>query len=177
MFSEWSDPYDIDDYYGGLSTAFKDIASSSMYQPKPASTPSIAPPSQSGAQVVLPSGPKLPAAPEAPTGILVNNPSQKKSSFEVKPNSIFLDEHPVGSQPEYNILRSGPPSQTENFYNCTAGSSKYDGVFTYWNIVMFIIVVFLVSALIQLKMQLNNRETMLKVLSMFLAAKNGSASS
>lgn len=153
MFSEWSDPYDIDQYYGGISNAFKEISTSGMYQPKPSVQPSIA------------AKPTMPEAPEKPSGILVNNPpEQKKSTFEVKPDSIFLDGHPVGSQPEYNILRSGPPTpKAEKFY---IPESSNDCSINTWHILLFIVIVFLASMVVQLRMQLNNSKMTIKMLAM-----------
>lgn len=45
------------------------------------------------------------------SGVKPEEPTQNGiDTFAVRPNSIGLfDDHPVGSQPEYNILRSGPP--------------------------------------------------------------------
>lgn len=74
MFTEWTDPHDIDHYYDDVGKLYNAVAE---YQ-KPVSKPIEAP-------IV-----------------------ETKSTFEVRPNTILSDGHPVGSQPEYNILRSGP---------------------------------------------------------------------
>jgi hypothetical protein len=45
------------------------------------------------------------------SGLKVEEPTPNGiDTFSVKPNTIaYFDDHPVGSQPDYNILRSGPP--------------------------------------------------------------------
>ncbi len=97
MFGEWTDPYDIDHYYGGVSEIFDKVVA---YQnpTKPSNNPStiLAP-----AQIESASG--TPSQGESAPVV--------KSGFEVTPNSMFMDGHMVGAQPEYNILRSGPPAR------------------------------------------------------------------
>lgn len=103
MFTEWTDPHDIDHYYDDVGKLYNAVAE---YQ-KPVSKPIEAP-------IV-----------------------ETKSTFEVRPNTILSDGHPVGSQPEYNILRSGPAvyataqnkksSFTQPLYiEDIRGSSSYD---------------------------------------------------
>ena len=155
MFSEWTDPYDIDNYYNDMSSLFvdtKQAPSSSMYQQMPERS-------------------KIEIKPEAPTGVVVNAPTPPtgiKSSFEVKPTSIFLDGHPVGSQPEYNVLQSGPPAPTASTpAQVPARAEKLSTKEGYWNnmehtgidwvhIVIFIMIMVLLGFLIQARCQITN---------------------
>ncbi len=117
MFSEWTDPYDIDNYYNDLSGVFK------QYESLPSSSTYNSSAYNSSQSNVI-------SKPENPTGIVVNNPTPNKSGFEVKPNSIFIDDHNVGEQPAYNILRSGPPKEsfTDSMY-CSYDSWIYVCIF------------------------------------------------
>ncbi len=104
MFHEWSDPYDIDNFYENVGEIYKD---SNDYINK-----------RSEITIKQPT-----AIDSAPSKVnVIENPLVNKSNFEVKPNSIFIDGHPVWGQPEYNILRSGPPEYdnkklVENYIN------------------------------------------------------------
>ena len=157
MFAEWTDPHDIDNYYNDLNNLLKEVQpaySSSVYQQ-------------------LPVRPTIEARVEPPTGVIVNTlttsldtkPSNNKSNFEVKPDSIFLDEHPVGRQPRYNVLRSGPPPK--ELY-CNGNSSEQIGqVVPYidWTyIIIFIAFVFLVSLVLQTRAQLSNSNMTIRML-------------
>ena len=87
MFGEYTDPFDIDHYYDDVGKIFAKVAD--YVDPTvPKVIPELASPT--------------PTAPPTVTNV---------SKFEVTPNTIFMDNHPVGSQPEYNILRSGPPKK------------------------------------------------------------------
>lgn len=168
MFSEWTDPYDIDNYYNDLNAAFKDI-SSSVSKP-----PSIRPTTQ------RPISPNVIVAPEQPTGVIVNQGpvnAQTKNNFEVKPDSIFLDNHPVGRQPEYNILRSGPPSDEtpraqENYLSDKCRQTPdYYSYLSWINVLIFIVFIFLIGMLIQTRTQLMNSNLTLRMLMMMYAHK------
>lgn len=94
MFPEWTDPNDIDHYTRDIDGLMRDIES----YPTPSSYRAIAPKR----------APVYGMEPETPTGMIVNNPIQK-SAYEVSPDTIAHDGHPVGRQPQYNILYSAPP--------------------------------------------------------------------
>ena len=163
MFSDWTDPRDIDHYYNDLNGLLKDIQtapSSSMYQQ-------------------LPIKPKIEARVEQPTGVVINTPAvattmrptpvqpaasvppAQKSGFEVKPDSIFLDNHPVGSSPLYNVLRSGPPK--ENY--CNGAQAERATTYIDWTyIIMFIVFVFLVSLLLQARAQVSSANMTVRML-------------
>jgi hypothetical protein len=98
MYAEWTDPHDIDHYYDDVNKLFSKIAAYSNVTQPPGSPIAIDAPS-----VSPPATPTIAAPPMSAES------APLKSGFEVAPNSIFIDGHSVGSQPEYNILRSGPP--------------------------------------------------------------------
>lgn len=126
MFSEWTDPYDIDNYYNDLNDAFKEFQSApsaSMYQRMP-STGSVI-----HSQVEM--------KPEEPTGVIINSVVDKKNGFEVRPDSTFLDGHPVGKQPSYNILRSGPKEPY-----CNNNGGGYPDIYWFCAIVFVMILLF-----------------------------------
>ncbi len=160
MFAKWTDPYDIDNYYGGMNDLMKDVESSpssSMYQQMPQK------------QMVI-------SKPEQPTGVIINtvpNTESKKNTFDVKPESIFLDGHPVGKQPEYNIFQSGPPTQVdEKKENFTDMSGAFTALNNWTYIILFIIIVFLVVLWIQNRTQLSNANLTIKMLLAFYNSKN-----
>lgn len=151
MFQEWSDPYDIDNYYGDVEDAFKDIKtlpSGNDYITRRSVSPTRSPPS---------------VAPIVQSKESSNVPSPLKSAFEVVPDSIFTDGHPVGHQPEFNILRS-----KENFSDDSCGLVIE---WTYLLIAAFCIFVLLILYVharsqacnlrmtLQMMMMLYNRET------------------
>lgn len=149
MFSEWTDPYDIDNYYNDLNGVMRDIQASpsgSMYQQLPTSRPSTLS--------------SVEMKPEPPTGVVIN-PTQQKSNFEVDPGSIFMDGHPVGRQPPYNILRSGPPDQfkKENYI-----ANNYMMTPDWTLIIMFFCIVILGCLLIQSRMQISNMKLKMDLL-------------
>lgn len=83
MFGEYTDPFDIDHYYDDVGKIFAKVADYVDTTVSKVSNDSIPP----------------------------TPPIEAVSKFEVAPNTIFMDSHPVGSQPEYNILQSGPPEK------------------------------------------------------------------
>ena len=160
MFSEWTDPYDIDNYYGDLNGLLQDIetapSSSMYYQP---------PPRQ-----------QIDSKPDAPTAPIVNTPTASvvttggqttKSPFEVKPDSIFLDGHPVGHQPLYDILRSGPPAPAQ-----LQPTTKHEGYcnhsqslqFDWIHMITFIVIILLAGLLIQASCQISNTNAIVRTL-------------
>lgn len=84
MFGDWTDPYDIDNYYNDMNKLMGDVK-----------------PAPSGAMYQRPEVFLKPTAPTVPS------PIDRVDNFEVRPNTIAQDNHPVGSQPSYNLLRSG----------------------------------------------------------------------
>lgn len=144
MFSEWTDPYDIDNYYNDLNDLTRHLP--------------IAPSSNTYQQMPIPVKQEMP--PEAPTGqvVTVPVPTNSKNAFEVKPDSIFLDNHPVGHQPRYNILQSGPP-QKESLWN------KHETCAYDWhNIIMYIIMFVVIFMLIQARCQIASLSRTVEIL-------------
>ncbi len=133
MFDEYTDPYDIDNYYGEVGKIFTKIADyvdpTKPITVQPVSSP---PTIQDNSSSTLPQN-----ASSAPA----------ISKFEVSPNSIFIDDHPVGSQPKYNILQSGPPEK-ESYHNhrcCSADSaSVFGGISTPMWLLLFVIFIYIV---------------------------------
>jgi hypothetical protein len=125
MFSGWTDPNDIDNYFGGVNELFRDIPSS---------------PSSNTLMM------------ETPVGIvqnLSNKEATEKSTysekFDLEPNSI-VDNHTVGKQPIYNILRSGPPKQESYRNNYNGGCKKMDVEYIYI-VLIFVFVCMYISYL------------------------------
>lgn len=161
MFSDWTDPYDIDHYYDDLQNAYKDKI-----------------PISNKVDVVLPSATSLPLAPEKPIGPVINTtpatstaPSSApiKSGFTLTPDTIFVDGHPVGSQPLYNTLRSGPPREPflgnpDNLKDCRPMNWCY--------IITFIAFTFLVCVICHMKSQLHNNQLTMKML-MMMCTRDG----
>lgn len=154
MFSEWSDPYDIDEYYDDLYNAYKDLIPTKQTTKPP---------------VELPAGP---SAVEEPIKPVINGPNPAvKSAFEVVPNAIFSDGHPVGSQPVYNILRSGPPdvkasNEPKEGFMIQSPSflpSGCDGI-SWTHVLIFLAFVFFICMLAQMRAQLNNATMTMKML-------------
>lgn len=159
MFSEWSDPYDIDEYYDDMYHTFKDVIPKKQSFSSPVQMP-VNPPVQSQ---------------EKPIGQLVYGPEpfdsnhQTKSRFEVTPNTIFSDGHPVGSQPSYNILRSGPPStNNEKEQFIIHQQPRYLGMdcdsLSWTHIIIFMAFLFLICVIAQMRAQLNNATMTMKML-------------
>lgn len=151
MFSEWSDPYDIDEYYDDLYNAYKDVIPTKQ-STKPAMVQ-----------------PVVPSVIEEPVKQIINGPAVK-SGFEVVPNSIFMDGHPVGSQPSYNILRSGPEKkETESKETFMIQSPSYLGMscgegIGWVHILIFIAFVFFICIIAQMRAQLNHATMTMKML-------------
>lgn len=149
MFTEWTDPFNIDEYYGGVGDMFTKV-SAYVDPTKQMETPT--PPT-----VVTPQIPT--AIDSAPTkvGVVELPPPISKANFEVQPNTIYLDGHPVGSQPVYNILRSGPPAKETylepkyypNYYPQETRYPSYD-IIQILNIILFMIMFMMIVNLIQL---------------------------
>jgi hypothetical protein len=158
MFSEWTDPYDIDHYYddiNGLMADVRDSPSSTMYQNMP---------------VQLPSRAVTELKPEQPTGVIVNNVPITKSAFEVAPGSTFVDGHPVGRQPEYNILRSGPPAKESG--RLEAFSSYNRSNMDWIHIIMFVVFVFLVGMVLQSRQEVKSANMTMKMLLAMLKSQS-----
>lgn len=163
MFSDWTDPHDIDNYYNDMSGLLADIQnapSSRMYQQ-------------------LPVKPKIEARVEQPTGIVINEPvaqtggsvsiPEVKAAFEVKPNSTFLDGHAVGAPPVYNILRSGSPK--ENYLD--RAQPEHTTKYIDWTyIIMFIMFVFLICLLLQARARACSSDMTIRMLIAMIANKN-----
>ena len=151
MFSDWTDPYDIDNYYNDLNGIFKNT------QEEPSSNTI-----QQSKYYEMPSRHQIISAPEQPTGPIVNTlvdvAQTPKNSFEVQPNTMFSDGHMVGHQPSYNILQSGPPGPVpapvptfkETYWNSPI--QQFDWI----HIVAFFIVIVLVGFLAQAYSQISN---------------------
>lgn len=185
MFSEWNDPYDIDHYYNDLDALMKDVKtspSSSMYI--------------GGVPVQRPARAATELKPEQPTGVVINAappiapiiapmvappveptvaPSNvatagTKSSFEPKYTlaGTSMDGHPLGRQPSYDILRSGPPSK-ESF------GSPFKFIaerFDWYHFMMFIAIVFCVVWVLHLRSHVNSANLTNQTLCMMLTALN-----
>lgn len=146
MFSEWTDPNDIDQYTSDIDGLMKDIATYSSYKTV---TPK---------HVTFDSS----SVPEPPVGVVVNTP--EKNSFEVRPDTIAADGHPVGHQPSYNILYSAPPTkhERETFSNNEKDSSciTRDHILM---ILVFVIVIFGIL-LVQARASINQYENTIRLL-------------
>ncbi len=94
MFAEWTDDNDIDNYYDDVAFLNIEQAPSSvqyMRMPVEPSVGEIINKSKNVSEAIVPT---------------TDTPIEKKDSFDVTPNSVFIDGHGVGSQPKINILRS-----------------------------------------------------------------------
>lgn len=157
MFEDWSDPYDIDRHYENVETIFQKVADFV----NPATQPSPPQPLTSP----VPQAPQAPQAPQVQPSIVqrvvdfVNPqaPSAVQSKFAVNPDSIYVDGHPVGSQPKYNILRSGPPEGYRNKYSC--GDS-----FDMTTLIMIFIIFVMFSYIIHLHMSSRNNNQLICLL-------------
>jgi len=138
MFAEWFDDNDIDNYYDDL--VFTDI--------QPAS-------SANEYQKMHPVFNKV----ELPIGEVVNTGKNSaeavapiKSSFDNNetlinglPNSMFDDDHPVGSQPKINILRS---ADRENYCN-----KRLMNLTSEWVYIIIVIIAFLTLILMYINVK------------------------
>ena len=132
MFDEYTDPYDIDHYYDDVGKIFERV---SDY----VDTKQI--PQETSAQA--------PAVPET-----VAPSTQAVSKFEVVPNTIFIDGHPVGSQPRYNILQSGPPEKESfrtNRYGCGDMFEPHGMSTIIISLIFFVMFVYIIHLQIQVR--------------------------
>lgn len=125
MFGDYTDPYDIDTYYGEVGKIFTKIAD--YKDPTAQITQAV---------------PDVPAQVEQPSTQPVT------SKFEVVPNSIFIDDHPVGAHPQYNILQSaGPDKETyRNYPGYNTHCNQYPGyghIYLFMIIILFILVIYI----------------------------------
>ncbi len=167
MFSDWTDPFEIDNYYQDLDGLMKDIQvapSSSMYYRSPQSTlkpvaTEVKPPATTSQK------------PEAPVSQVVN--TSPKSKFEVKPDSIFLDGHPVGHQPPFNILRSGPPKETY----CDGATNGYCSGMDWFSIWLYVFIGFLCILLVAYRIKICALESQIRTsdmaVKMMIMLQNG----
>ncbi len=153
MFSEWTDPFDIDNYYQDLDGLMRDIkaapSSSVYYQPR--TTAKV---------TATESKPTVVTQVEAPTAPIVNT---TKNTFEVKPDSTFLDGHPVGRPPLFNILRSGPPKESY----CDGNGTYYDG-WDWATFVFYVFLVFLICSLVAAQLKISSLKAQVRTSDMTL---------
>ncbi len=149
MFAEWTDPFDIDNYYDDVGKIFTKV---SAYVDPSNQMKTVVP-----STVVVPQTPTAIDSAPNKVDIVELPPPIAKSNFEVQPNTIFLDGHPVGSQPVYNILRSGPPAKETylepqyypRYCSQPTQSTQYD-IIQILNIILFMIMFMMICNLIQL---------------------------
>lgn len=178
MFADWTDPYDIDHYYADVGKIFTKVAAYADPSPQVVTpAPVVAVPTQVDmAPVSTPIDTPTVAAPTVITPV--------KSEFEVAPNSIFLDGHSVGSQPPYNILRSGPPSKDTYINRYVGGqgaymygadqdinSSKYCSWSDPWMILLWIIIAMLVVNVVKLNIMVCSNQIVIHSLMQNLGKK------
>jgi len=124
MFGDWDDPSDIDSYYENIN--------GSIRVPNALSSLEF----------------------QSMHSQLSEPPKQEKSTFDVTPNSIFLDGHPVGEQPKINILRSADRENINNYRdgyqnNCAITSkAQYD-----WIHIFIIVMAFVVMSILYMNMR------------------------
>lgn len=179
MFTEWTDPHDIDQFYDDVGKIFSKVAA----YVDPSNTPTIPVVTNTPSAVNT-----IPVEPIAnnitpvtnnatidssshPINVTQNsNSTENKSGFEVVPNSIFIDDHPVGAQPSYNILRSGPPAK-DSYMNrymsdsnaCNVNHSniiQYDMI----TIILWFIIGLLIIQIINLSMTVSANRATVKIL-------------
>jgi hypothetical protein len=185
MFADWTDPHDIDHYYDDVGKIFSKVAAYA----DPAK-PIVAPVAPVPSVPVVATDATPTAVPTVPTVA-----TAAKSEFEVVPNSIFLDGHSVGSQPPYNILRSGgisvgsrdfsevlPPSK-DTYINrhaeLTGGQDAYAQVYTpstfarcdFWSIILWFIIGIMLVQVIKLNIMVCTNQAMLQALMQNLGKK------
>lgn len=148
MFDEYTDPYDIDNYYADVGQIFDKIADY-------VDTKQIQP-------VVASAEPTLPL-----TSSIPNTDVPAVSKFEVIPNSIWIDQHPVGAQPKYNILQSGAPEKESFLEKESFPGHKYrhrhdisNIMFITISIIFFLMFVYIV----RLQTQMNETNTLMQLL-------------
>lgn len=138
MFSEWTDPNDIDNYYNDLEGMFKDVqvapSSSSYFQP-PVKAKIIAVPEAPTQSIIME------AAPQGPSEIQVTKETQARSPFV---------SHPTDQE---------PPERMCNGYTV---SLIPDNWWIYG--VVFVIFVFLVVIVFHQRSQLHGANMTLRML-------------
>lgn len=183
MFADWTDPYDIDHYYADVGKIFTKVNAyadppTQIVVPTPVAAPPVAASIATSAvsQLASSTTPTI-----TPTVTAATTPAVK-SGFEVVPNSIFLDGHSVGSQPPYNILRSGPPAKDtyiNRYAELTGGQDNYaqmysPGTFSRfdpWTIILWIIIGMLVVQVIKLNIMVCSSQMVLQSLMQNLGKK------
>ncbi len=165
MFSEWVDDQNIDNYFDDLSFADVKQAPSSREYMNMRTTPHLMHMTNN--------------EPEKEIGQIINveknkmAPTNRQESFyeleqppslEVAPNSIFIDKHPVGSQPKINILRS---ADRETYCNRSAHMSM-DWIY---NILVAIAFVMVLIMYINVKTQLCSMRTSFDMLMRLYCSK------
>lgn len=177
MFADWTDPYDIDHYYADVGKIFTKVSAYADPSPQVVTpAPIVAVPTQVDMAPVT----TVSTTEVAPTATV----APVKSEFEVVPNSIFLDGHPVGSQPPYNILRSGPPSKDTYINRYIGGqgaytygtdqdinSNKYCSWSDPWMIILWIIIGMLFVNVIKLNIMVYSNQIMIHSLMQNLGKK------
>ncbi len=144
MFSEWTDPFDIDNYYGDMDKLFKNAVLNPLPIAASSAAPSKANVPNTAAPAVLPS-------------------VTKTESFEVRPNDV-VDGRSIGHQPSYNILRSGPPRRepykerySDVYYDPGYCRNEYDST------TLFIVLGFLVLLFVLVHLRLQLQQTQMLV--------------
>jgi len=132
MFSDWTDPSDINYYYGAMNDVFNGVTA--------------APSSVSNMQH------SEPIKVSAPVSVPI--PTQVKSTFDVKPNTIFSDDHPVGHQPKFNILRSAPRETYANNPNHLNNPNHHPIQYD-WTYMFIIVVAFIFMTMLYLNLRSN----------------------
>lgn len=177
MFADWTDPYDIDHYYADVGKIFTKVSAYADPSPQVVTpAPVVAVPTQ----VDMTSVSAASTTVAAPAAVV----TPVKSEFEVVPNSIFLDGHSVGSQPPYNILRSGPPSKDTYMNRYVGGqgaymygvdqdinSNKYCSWSDPWMIFLWIIIAILFVNVIKLNIMVCSNQMMIHSLMQTLGKK------
>ncbi len=142
MFDDWSDPYDIDHYYNDVNTIFSKVAEYVDPTKQPIAMP-------------------ITVESASPT---TQSSSATKDGFEVVPNSIFIDDHAVGSQPEYNILRSGPPRKKDTYedrYYRPMPTMEYYPQLNIIHIIMWIVIGVLILHVIKLNAAMQSNQLLI----------------
>ncbi len=158
MFSDWTDPYDIDNYTDDIVFTTRPAPSSNMYMRMTTKDRTVEPPI---GQVI--NGVKHETNAVEPTS--ADRITKEAEPFDVMPGSIFSDGHPVGSQPKINILRS---ADRETYHD-----KKSFQLTTEW---MYVIVVtlaffYLILMYISVKAQLCSTQTSFEMLMRMYCSK------
>lgn len=119
MYASWEDPYDIDRVYDEVGSLFRSVA---PYQPPIANV----------------------SVEDAPNADPITTLDNAKSTFEVRPYEILPDGGNIGSQPSYNVLRSGPPAAIKdgfrsmaNYATCAPDIGSQISIILLWIIILF----------------------------------------